>query len=190
MFPTFCFPDLFFPDLCLFLKINGPGFSIFCSFCIFFFLSPLSGALQHQRLMFAVWFPFRTAGVSDPSGVLQSTLTLLHVSLVLALELRCESSSGDHVNFSALGLIFQDIETKAPHHICFCCHFPLLSSRGLCLGTRETSQICSSHLVSFEERAQCNQRTATEGHLPVSCLLGQRLTWPLLVFGELEPSAC
>lgn len=89
------------------------------------------------------------------------------MSLVLALELWCESSSGDHVVFSALASYFRTLETKAPYHVCFCCHFPLLSSWGLCLGTREASWNMLTSSGVIWRKSTCERKgLCIKHHLP------------------------
>lgn len=89
------------------------------------------------------------------------------MSLVLALELWCESSSGDHVVFSAPVSYFRTLETKGPHHVCFCCHFPLLSSRGLCLGTREASWNMFTSSGVIWRKSTCERKgLRIKRHLP------------------------
>lgn len=58
--------------------------------------------------------------------------------------------------------------TKAPHHVCFCCRFPLLSSRGLCLGTREASwdMFTSSSIIWRKSTCERKGLWVFKHHLP------------------------
>lgn len=117
----------------------APGFLSSVLSCIFFFLSPSQEPYNTKGWMFAVWFPSERPESQIHLEFFRHNPPVM--SLVLALELRCGNRSGDHVVFSALASIFQDIGDKSSTSHLFLLSFPFTLLSGTLFRNLETSHM-------------------------------------------------